>query len=173
MAAFGNLPPMEKAAVNDMGGISQAQAVVANAGGPLEVAKAVEALNSASGNAEVAKMYSPGISPKAFTAIKNMGGPSKAANVVNALEKINKAATSAKKRTKKKKVSKRSQPTPPHVIILPRLFGKLISRLPKDNLERIAIGEFVGTRKKNAANAVRRELREKLKASLLNSKKKK
>ena len=169
MAAFGNLPPAEKAAVTDIGGIAQAQNVVANAGGPLEVAKAVEALNHASGNAEVAKMYSPGIAPKVFTAIKTMGGPAKAANVVNALEKINKAATSAKKKTigTKKKVSKRSQPAPPPVIILPRLFGKLISRLPKDNLERIAIGEFVGTRKKNAANAVRRELREKLKASLI------
>ena len=82
------LPPNQKQAINNAGGVSQALATVAAVpGGAHEVAKAAEALNETAGNVSQA-VNIKGASPAAVAAVKKLGGANDAVNVLKGLNTI-------------------------------------------------------------------------------------
>jgi hypothetical protein len=66
-------------------------------GGATEVAKAAEALNETSGNANLA-IRIKGVSPEAVKAVQNLGGPKNSINVLEGLNTLSRKTT-PKKRT--------------------------------------------------------------------------
>ena len=82
------LPPNQKTAITNAGGIQPALMTVASVpGGATEVAKAAEALNETGGNASRA-MTVKGASPAAVQAVQRLGGPNNALNVLHGLNTI-------------------------------------------------------------------------------------
>jgi len=100
------LPSNEQRAINNVGGASRALNRIANVpGGAPEVAKAAEALNETNGNANKA-IYIKGVSPEAVAAVKNLGGPT---NAVNVLSGLNTMAQKPETRTRKTTRTRRSR----------------------------------------------------------------
>jgi hypothetical protein len=101
------IPSNEQRAINNAGGATRALNRIASVpGGAPEVAKAAEALNETNGNASKA-VYIKGASPAAVEAVKNLGGPTNAVNVLSGLNTMaQKPETRARKstRTRKSKV---------------------------------------------------------------------
>ena len=101
------IPSNEQRAINNAGGATRALNRIASVpGGAPEVAKAAEALNETNGNATKA-IYIKGVSPEAVAAVKNLGGPTNAVNVLSGLNTMaQKPETRARKstRTRKSKV---------------------------------------------------------------------
>jgi hypothetical protein len=103
------LPTNEQKAINNVGGAQKALNTVASVpGGATEVAKAAEALNETSGNVQQA-IYIKGASPEAVTAVKTLGGPSNAVNVLSGLNTMSqKPATQVRKATTRKRKAKKT-----------------------------------------------------------------
>jgi len=96
------LPINQQRAINNVGGVNKALNTVMNVpGGATEVAKAAEALNETSGNANMA-IRIKGASPEAVKAVQNLGGPK---NSVVVLEGLN--TLSQKHETRKRKAARR------------------------------------------------------------------
>jgi len=92
------LPIVQQRAINNAGGVNKAVNTVAQVpGGAPEVAKAVEALNSTRGNANVA-IQNKGVSPAAVNAVQKLGGRNNAVNVLEGLNTM--AQTHATRRRK-------------------------------------------------------------------------
>ena len=95
------LPANEQRAINNAGGTSRALNRIASVpGGAPEVAKAAEALNETNGNVTRA-IYIKGVSPAAVAAVKNLGGPTSAVNVLSGLNTMAQKPRTRIRRTKK------------------------------------------------------------------------
>jgi hypothetical protein len=105
------IPSNEQRAINNAGGASRALNRIANVpGGAPEVAKAAEALNETNGNASQA-IFIKGVSPEAVAAVKNLGGPTNAVNVLSGLNTMSqKPETRARKTTRTRRSKKVQRP---------------------------------------------------------------
>ena len=105
------IPSNEQRAINNAGGATRALNRIASVpGGAPEVAKAAEALNETNGNASKA-IYIKGVSPEAVAAVKNLGGPTNAVNVLTGLNTMaQKPETRARKTTRARKSKKVQRP---------------------------------------------------------------
>ena len=116
------LPPNQKTAITNAGGIQPALRTVASVpGGATEVAKAAEALNETGGNASRA-MSIKGASPAAVQAVQKLGGPNNALNVLHGLNTL-----SQKPSTIRRKVASITTKT-----------GKIVHRRRKPSKIRVA-----------------------------------
>ena len=133
------LPQNQRRAINDAGGAPKAFETVALVpGGAPEVAKAAEALNETGGNVQQA-IYIKGASPVAVAAVKNLGGPKNAVNVLEGLNTLSQTAETRKRkavrmiaRPKKRGTGRRTKIQKPRVAELNRVINavkkkKLIS----------------------------------------------
>jgi hypothetical protein len=104
MGAPPPIPSNEQRAINNAGGATKALNRIANVpGGAPEVAKAAEALNETGGNVNKA-IFIKGASPAAVEAVKNLGGPTNAVNVLTGLNTMSqKPETRVRKTTRKSK----------------------------------------------------------------------
>jgi|694.fasta_scaffold00451_63 hypothetical protein len=105
------IPSNEQRAINNAGGATRALNRIANVpGGAPEVAKAAEALNETNGNAAKA-IFIKGVSPAAVEAVKNLGGPTNAVNVLTGLNTMSqKPETRVRKTTRARKSKKVLRP---------------------------------------------------------------
>jgi hypothetical protein len=133
------LPQNQRQAINNAGGAPKAFETVALVpGGAPEVAKAAEALNETGGNVQQA-IYIKGASPVAVAAVKNLGGPKNAVNVLEGLNTLSQTAETRKRkavrmiaRPKKRGTGRRTKIQKPRVAELNRVINavkkkKLIS----------------------------------------------
>lgn len=111
MGAPPPIPTNEQRAINNAGGATRALNRIANVpGGAPEVAKAAEALNETGGNVNKA-IFIKGASPAAVEAVKNLGGPTNAVNVLTGLNTMSqKPETRVRKTTRARKSKKVLRP---------------------------------------------------------------
>jgi len=132
------LPPAQREAVKNAGGLARASSLIENAGGPTVVTRAAEVLKKSGGNVEKAVMSTPSIPMSAFQNVKKLGGPTTAVRTVRVVQvvktRVRRRKAPAKKprrvptrKTKKKK--KTSVAT----------LKKIVHKLPRRNLEREAL----------------------------------
>ena len=142
-AATRTLPPMERFALENVGGVKKAANIINNAGGPLVIQKAARILQKNKGNV-VRAMKTTGLSRRVFTNVEKLGGPKKVTRVIRATKKVAKKTTTvgakAKKKsipgkTKKKVLSTRSKKLK-KVTITEKRLKTLIAQIPKKNLEK-------------------------------------
>lgn len=145
-AATRALPPMERFALENVGGVKKAANIINNAGGPLVIQKAARILQKNKGNV-VRAMKTTGLSRRVFTNVEKLGGPKKVTRVIRATKKVAKKTTTvgakAKKKsiatipgkTKKKVLSTRSKKLK-KVTITEKRLKTLIAQIPKKNLEK-------------------------------------
>ena len=97
----GGVPPLptnQQRAINNAGGVNRAMnAVVQVPGGASEIAKAAEALNESKGNTTYA-ITVKGASPAAVAAVKKLGGPNNAVNVLEGLNTMSKTHGTRKRK---------------------------------------------------------------------------
>ena len=145
-AATRALPPMERFALENVGGVKKAANIINNAGGPLVIQKAARILQKNKGNV-VRAMKTTGLSRRVFTNVEKLGGSKKVTRVIRATKKVAKKTTTvgakAKKKsiatipgkTKKKVLSTRSKKLK-KVTITEKRLKTLIAQIPKKNLEK-------------------------------------
>jgi len=141
-AATHALPPMERFALENVGGVKKAANIINNAGGPLVIQKAARILEKNKGNV-VRAMKTTGLSRRVFANVEKLGGPKKVTRVIRATKKVAKKTTAAKKKsiapisgkTKKKVLSSRSKKVK-KVTITERRLKTLIAQIPKKSLEK-------------------------------------
>jgi hypothetical protein len=93
------VPQEQRIAISNAGGVEKSLATVAAVpGGPVEIAKAAEALNETSGNAPQAVVVK-GASPMAVAAVRQLGGP---ASTIKVLEGLNTISSVKKHRRRRK-----------------------------------------------------------------------
>ena len=139
---FNALPPAQKNAVQQAGGINTSLQIIRNGGGVQEVAKAAEALNEFP-NAKQA-MEIKNIKPAAIAAVKAIGTPTKAMNVVNAVTNMN---ANANVRVSPTPVNKKA-PQPIRV----KLMKEIIKRLTKEEIIQLVGESSLGNKKANSKN---------------------
>ena len=97
----GGLPPLptnQQRAINNAGGVNRAMNTVVHVpGGASEIAKAAEALNESKGNTTYA-ITVKGASPAAVAAVKKLGGPNNAVNVLEGLNTMSKTHGTRKRK---------------------------------------------------------------------------
>ena len=92
------LPPNQRQAINNAGGVNRAMNTVVHVpGGASEIAKAAEALNESKGNTTYA-ITVKGASPAAVAAVKKLGGPNNAVNVLEGLNTMSKTHGTRKRK---------------------------------------------------------------------------
>jgi hypothetical protein len=139
---FNALPPAQKNAVQQTGGINNSIRIIQNGGGPQEVAKAAEALNEFP-NAKQA-MEIKNVKPAAIAAVKAIGTPNRAMNVVNAVTNMN---ANANVRVSPTPVNKKA-PQPIRV----KLMKEIIKRLTKEEIIQLVGESSLGNKKANSKN---------------------
>ena len=135
---FNALPPAQKNAVQQAGGINNSLRIIQNGGGAQEVAKAAEALNEFP-NANQA-MAIKNVKPAAIAAVKAIGTPNRAMNVVNAVTNMN-------VRVSPTPVNKKA-PQPIRV----KLMKEIIKRLTKEEIIQLVGESALGNKKANSKN---------------------
>ena len=139
---FNALPPSQKNAVQQAGGINNSLRIIQNGGGAQEVAKAAEALNEFP-NAKQA-MEIKNVKPAAIAAVKAIGTPNRAMNVVNAVTNLN---ATANVRVSPTPVNKKA-PQPIRV----KLMKEIIKRLTKEEIIQLVGESSLGNKKANSKN---------------------
>jgi hypothetical protein len=120
------LPPMEQAAVENVGGVNKAINLVENAGGPSNIVKTANILKTVGNNPNAA--IAAGANAKNVRIVLQLGGANNALKVASAVPKL-------KKRRKSKKEPK---PKPPRVKEIKKLIKylgskkNLVRRLPNE-----------------------------------------
>ena len=141
---FNALPPAQKNAVQQAGGINNSLRIIQNGGGTQEVAKAAEALNEFP-NAKQA-MAIKNVKPAAIAAVRAIGTPNRAMNVVNAVTNMN-ANANANVRVSPTPVNKKA-PQPIRV----KLMKQIIKRLTKEEIIQLVGESTLGNKKANSKN---------------------
>ena len=139
---FNALPPAQKNAVQQAGGINNSLRIIQNGGGAQEVAKAAEALNEFP-NAKQA-MEIKNVKPAAIAAVKAIGTPNRAMNVVSAVTNMN---AKANVRVSPTPVNKKA-PQPIRV----KLMKEIIKRLTKEEIIQLVGESSLGNKKANSKN---------------------
>ena len=94
----------EKKAVNNMGGANTINKIFKEAGGPIEVSKAVNALRKFPNKTIAAQVT--GVKPQVLNLVQNLGGPNRANLAISAVHKMNLATKSVKKAARAKRQRK-------------------------------------------------------------------
>jgi hypothetical protein len=140
MRNFNALPPAQKNAIQQTGGINTSLKIVQNGGGPQEVAKAAEALNEFPNASHAIAIKN--VKPEAVAAVQTIGTPNKAMNVVNAITNMNTSV-----RVSPTPVNKKA-PQPIRV----KLMKEIIKRLTKEEIIQLVGESALGNKKANSKN---------------------
>ena len=135
---FNALPPAQKNAVQQAGGINTSLQIIRNGGGAQEVARAAEALNEFPNSKQAMEIKN--VKPAAIAAVKAIGTPNRAMNVVNAVTNMN-------VRVSPTPVNKKA-PQPIRV----KLMKEIIKRLTKQEIIQLVGESSLGNKKANSKN---------------------
>jgi len=86
-SAVQSLPLRERLALNNAGGYQNAAAAVSNAGGPVRIERAINALNANGGNINIA-IQETGLPRQVFNNVKKLGGPITARRTLTAVKNV-------------------------------------------------------------------------------------
>ena len=147
----------EKKAVNNAGGAALINKLVAEAGGPLQVAKAKNALAKFK-NPTIATAMT-GVSPKAMNLVTNLGGPNKANLILSANHKLDIAKKTVRKRRAKAKAKVTANK------VRATLLKAMVKKFTKNELVKLAgknaLGENKNTNKNKLVNNFTKYVRRK------------
>jgi len=140
----------EKKAVNNMGGANTINKIFKEAGGPIEVSKAVNALRKFPNKTIAAQVT--GVKPQVLNLVQNLGGPNRANLAISAVHKMNLATKSVKK---SRKASRKRNVEKAHVNkVKATLLLAMVKKFTKNELVKLAGKNALGENSNNKKNNI-------------------
>jgi hypothetical protein len=130
-AATRSLPPMERSALENIGGAKKALNIIHNAGGPLVMRRAARILEKNRGNIGQA-IKTTGLPRRVFMNVEKLGGPKKVTRVIRATKKVAKKTTKTKKLGMSRPVQRKPKKK---TTVFKTKLKRLIKQLPRKSLE--------------------------------------